>query len=312
MIKRTCMPFLALLLLVTGASRSIAQMSAFGTYINLSGIPECFSSPVAWIGMGKLGPVNEELKHAYELSYDHPDAARKLFRKLQTLNPEEPLAFIGETQLTKMRGLPLAIHRYKSLLTAAMGYPRREAALCFAIGNAMNTLQECEWLNAEKYTFTDEPRKCLLKAINLAPDNIVYRLGLAEIDTVDVHQNSHEARFQYESAIKLRPELKQALLYLHAETWDLPLPRTPEQIKKLKSRNSNAELVRPQNPEQAISELKHLTVEYPKFHWSYQLISDNYAILGNKAEADKYRILLNTLVTDNAASRRQNKRKPAE
>ena len=296
MFKRACTTVLPLLLLVLSGGRSVAQMSAFCRPTNLSGVPECIVSPISWIGLGTLAPTSAELRHAYAMSFDHPDAARRLFRKRQTSNPEDPLAFIGETQITKISGLPAAIRRYRALLASAAGHRGQEAALWFAIGYALNTFQDLLWLNDKRYAYTEEPRKCLLKAITIAPDNIVYRLGLAAIDTVDVHQNAQEARFQYEAVLKLRTDLKPTMLYLHAETWDLPFPKTPEQIKKLKSGNTYAEQMRPQNPRQAIAELKQLAAEYPKFYKGYQLIADNYAILGDRAEAVKYRSKTNTQV----------------
>jgi hypothetical protein len=292
--KRACTTVLPLLLLILSGGRSVAQMSAFGSPTNLSGVPECIVSPVSWIGLGTLAPASVEFRRAYALSFDHPDAARRLFRKLQNSKPEDPLAFIGETQITKISGLPAEIHRYRALLASAAGHRGQEAALWFAIGYALNTFQDLLWLNDKRYAFTEEPRKCLFKAITIAPDNIVYRLGLAAIDTVDVHQNAQEARFQYEAVLKLRTDLKPTMLYLHAETWDLPFPKTQEQIKKRRAGNTYAEQMRPQNPRQAIAELKQLTAEYPKFYKGYQLIADNYAILGDRAEAVKYRSKTNT------------------
>ena len=165
----------------------------------------------------------------------HYQEAVLAFRAIQQKTPLQPLAFRGENEAAfRSHSLNESISRYRNLLSrlrVTLSNGKSLAILHYALGDALLTSKyNSHFIGENPNDLGPESEVQLLEAVHLTPGvavgmkstQLLAYLALGAYYDHPSQQKGSQARFIYEQAFRIRPDLYQ-IRYLHAATWDRPV-----------------------------------------------------------------------------------------
>jgi tetratricopeptide (TPR) repeat protein len=253
--------------------------------------------PVGAIGARSLIKFEDYEKMSPELARavalyraEKYEQALVLLRHLEEVTPLDPIVYHTQVSIGKRTNtLRATLVRFTTELNACEKGSKREAVLNFAIGEIYIALGAFTVEHDQDPSLLKLAAKCIKRALSIDPTFVAAHLALA--GCVEAFAGDcDEARSEYDTVIKMRPDLRRSLLLLHAQSWIHSGYHTPEDMARLKKSGLLDKDKSCSHPEHTVEECMKVIAEYPNCADAYDILADAYSTpYMDHSKADGYR-----------------------